>query len=126
MDPREFFDELKRRNVFTVAVAYAVGGWALAEGISQVFPVFDIPNSVVRLIVLFICSSFGDGMMRFFGSINTQRSTAGLRPFVLNFRRRFGASCGGECSHIRHRSATDKKSSSVAVKADDLFDPFDG
>src|SRR5207302_9217412 len=37
MDPKEFFDELKRRNVFTVAVAYAVGGWALAEGISQVF-----------------------------------------------------------------------------------------
>src|SRR5205807_10631379 len=52
MDPREFFDELKRRNVFTVSVAYVVGGWALAEGISQVFPVFDIPNSVVRLIVL--------------------------------------------------------------------------
>ena len=58
MDPREFFDELKRRNVFTVAVAYVVGGWALAEGISQVFPVFDIPNSVVRLIVLFIVLGF--------------------------------------------------------------------
>src|SRR6266853_4620912 len=72
------------------------------------------------------CGSLGDGMVRFFGSINTQRSTAGLRPFVLNFRRRFGASCGGERSHIRHRSATDKKSSGVAVKADDLFDPFDG
>src|SRR5256886_10567177 len=58
MDPREFFDELKRRNVFTGAVAYAVGGWALAEGISQVFPVFDIPDSVVRLIVLFIVLGF--------------------------------------------------------------------
>jgi len=58
MDPREFFDELKRRNVFTVVVAYMVGGWALAEGISQVFPVFDIPNSVVRLIVLFIVLGF--------------------------------------------------------------------
>jgi len=58
MYPREFFDELKRRNVFTVAVAYVVGGWALAEGISQVFPVFDIPNSVVRLIVLFIVLGF--------------------------------------------------------------------
>ena len=37
MDPREFFAELKRRNVYTVAIAYVVGGWALAEGISQVF-----------------------------------------------------------------------------------------
>src|SRR5437660_10436651 len=58
MDPREFFDELKRRKVYTVAVAYVVGGWAIAEGISQVFPVFDIPNSVVRLIVLFIVLGF--------------------------------------------------------------------
>src|SRR6266566_8382958 len=58
MDPREFFDELKRRRVYTVAVAYVVGGWAIAEGISQVFPVFDIPNSVVRLIVLFIVLGF--------------------------------------------------------------------
>jgi TolB-like protein/Tfp pilus assembly protein PilF len=49
-----FFAELKRRNVYKVAVAYAVAGWALAQGIAQVFPVFDIPNWVVRLIVLFI------------------------------------------------------------------------
>src|SRR5947207_5749227 len=49
-----FFSELKRRNVSKVAVAYAVAGWALAQGIAQVFPVFDIPNWVVRLIVLLI------------------------------------------------------------------------
>ena len=49
-----FFAELKRRNVYKVAVAYAVAGWALAQGIAQVFPVFDIPNWVVRLIVLLI------------------------------------------------------------------------
>jgi TolB-like protein/Flp pilus assembly protein TadD len=49
-----FFAELKRRNVYKVAVAYIVAGWALAQGIAQVFPVFDIPNWVVRLIVLLI------------------------------------------------------------------------
>ena len=54
MSPKIFFAELKRRNVYKVAVAYVVGGWALAQGIAQVFPVFDIPNWVVRLIVLFI------------------------------------------------------------------------
>ena len=54
MNPGNFFAELKRRNVYKVAVAYAVAGWALAQGIAQVFPVFDIPNWVVRLIVLFI------------------------------------------------------------------------
>jgi len=49
-----FFSELKRRNVYKVAVAYIVGGWALSQGIAQVFPVFDIPNWVIRLIVLLI------------------------------------------------------------------------
>ncbi len=49
-----FFSELKRRNVYKVAVAYIVGGWALSEGISQVFPVFDVPNGIIRLIVILI------------------------------------------------------------------------
>jgi len=55
---KKFFAELKRRKVYTVAVAYTVGGWAIAEGISQVFPIFDIPNWVVRLIVLLIAIGF--------------------------------------------------------------------
>jgi TolB-like protein/Tfp pilus assembly protein PilF len=58
VNPKRFFGELKRRNVYKVAVAYAVAGWALAQGIAQVFPVFDIPNWVVRLIVLLIVIGF--------------------------------------------------------------------
>jgi TolB-like protein/Tfp pilus assembly protein PilF len=54
MNPSNFFAELKRRNVYKVAVAYIVAGWALSQGIAQVFPVFDVPNWVVRLIVLLI------------------------------------------------------------------------
>jgi len=42
-----FFSELKRRNVYKVAVAYIVAGWALSQGIAQVFPVFDVPNWVI-------------------------------------------------------------------------------
>ena len=48
------FAELKRRNVHKVAVAYIIAGWAVSQGIAQVFPVFDVPNWVIRLIVLFI------------------------------------------------------------------------
>ena len=55
-----FFAELKRRNVYKVAVAYIVAGWALAQGIAQVFPVFDIPNWVVRLIVSAHHNRFAD------------------------------------------------------------------
>src|SRR6266545_3392258 len=53
-----FFAELKRRNVYKVAFAYMVAGWALAQGIAQVFPVFDVPNWIVRLIVLLIVIGF--------------------------------------------------------------------
>ncbi len=53
-----FFSELKRRNVYKVAVAYAVAGWALAQGIAQVFPVFDVPNWIIRLIVAIIVLGF--------------------------------------------------------------------
>jgi TolB-like protein/lipoprotein NlpI len=49
-----FFAELKRRNVYKVAVAYIVGGWALSQGIAQVFPVFDVPNWAIRALVLLI------------------------------------------------------------------------
>jgi TolB-like protein len=54
MNSRNFFSELKRRNVYKVAVAYIVAGWALSQGIAQVFPVFDIPIWVIRLLVLLI------------------------------------------------------------------------
>jgi TolB-like protein len=49
-----FFSELKRRNVYKVAVAYIVGGWALSQGIAQVFPVFNVPNWVIQLFVVMI------------------------------------------------------------------------
>ena len=49
-----FFAELKRRNVYKVAFAYIVAGWALSQGIAQVFPVFDVPNWVIRLLVVLI------------------------------------------------------------------------
>ena len=53
-----FFAELKRRNVYKVAVAYAVAGWAFAQGIAQVFPVFGVPNWTIQLIVLLIVIGF--------------------------------------------------------------------
>src|ERR1044071_2643412 len=58
MNPKNFFGELKRRNVYKVAVAYIVAGWALAQGIAQVFPVFDVPNWAIRLSVILIITGF--------------------------------------------------------------------
>jgi len=53
-----FFAELKRRKVYPIAVAYLVAGWALAQGVAQVLPVFDVPNWLIRLIVVVIIVGF--------------------------------------------------------------------
>ena len=45
-------------HVYKVAVAYIVAGWALSQGIAQVFPVFDVPNWAIRMIVLLIVLGF--------------------------------------------------------------------
>jgi len=51
MNPKIFFGELKRRNVYKVAVAYAVVGWLLIQVATQVFPFLEIPNSMIRLVI---------------------------------------------------------------------------
>ena len=58
MNSRNFFAELKRRNVYKVAIAYAVVGWLLIQIATQVFPFFEIPNWGVRLMVLIIAFGF--------------------------------------------------------------------
>ena len=58
MSERKFFAELKRRNVYKVAVAYGVVAWLLMQIASQIFPFFEIPNWVVRLVVLLLIIGF--------------------------------------------------------------------
>ncbi len=58
MNLGNFFTELKRRNVYKVAVAYTVVGWLLIQVATQVFPFFEIPNWAVRLVVLAIIVGF--------------------------------------------------------------------
>lgn len=58
MNPQRFFGELKRRNVYRVAIAYGVVAWLLIQIATQVFPFFEIPPWCVRLVVLAIVSAF--------------------------------------------------------------------
>ena len=58
MNPGNFFAELKRRNVYKVAVAYAIVAWLLIQVATQVFPFFSIPDWTVRLVVLLVVLGF--------------------------------------------------------------------
>src|SRR6266436_724608 len=58
MNLRKFFAELKRRNVYKVAIAYGIVAWLLMQVASQIFPFFEIPNWAVRLVVLLLIIGF--------------------------------------------------------------------
>src|SRR5580704_12094348 len=51
---KEFFAELKRRNVYKVAVAYVVVAWLLIQAASILFPTFDAPAWVMKVFVVIV------------------------------------------------------------------------
>src|SRR5213593_631966 len=58
VNPRKLFGELRRRNVYKVAIAYGAVAWLLMQVASQIFPFFEIPNWAVRLVVLLLIIGF--------------------------------------------------------------------
>jgi TolB-like protein/Tfp pilus assembly protein PilF len=58
MNLKNFFAELKRRNVYKVAIAYAVVAWLLMQVATQVFPFLEIPNWAIRLVIMLIVIGF--------------------------------------------------------------------
>jgi TolB-like protein/Tfp pilus assembly protein PilF len=58
MNVAHFIIELKRRNVYRVAIAYGVVAWLLIQVATQTFPFFEIPNWAVRLVVLLLILGF--------------------------------------------------------------------
>ena len=58
MDLKKFFAELKRRNVYKVAVIYAVVAWLLLQAASILFPTFEAPAWVMKIFVTAIALGF--------------------------------------------------------------------
>jgi TolB-like protein len=58
VNPKNLFAELKRRNVYKVAIAYAVVAWLLMQIATQVFPFLEIPNWAIRLVIMLIVIGF--------------------------------------------------------------------
>jgi TolB-like protein/tetratricopeptide (TPR) repeat protein len=58
MDVQKFFAELKRRNVYKVAVAYVVVAWLLIQAASILFPTFEAPGWVMKVFVAVVAAGF--------------------------------------------------------------------
>jgi hypothetical protein len=51
VNPKNIFTELKRRNVYKVAVAYGVVAWLLLQAASILFPTFEAPPWTMKVFV---------------------------------------------------------------------------
>jgi len=58
MKPKGFFGELKRRNVYKVAVAYAVVGWLVMQVASTVVPALHLPEAITTAVVVLTLLGF--------------------------------------------------------------------
>jgi TolB-like protein/Tfp pilus assembly protein PilF len=58
VNPKDFFAELKRRNVYKVAVAYTVVAWLLIQGASIVLPTFAAPAWVMQVLIIVLVLGF--------------------------------------------------------------------
>jgi TolB-like protein/Tfp pilus assembly protein PilF len=58
MNERNFFAELKRRNVYKVAVAYAIVGWLVMQVAATVVPALPLPDVITSVVVLITLLGF--------------------------------------------------------------------
>src|SRR5438552_14220569 len=58
MNPGNFFLELKRRNVYKVAVAYAVVAWLTIQAASIFLPAFNAPQWAMQIVILILVVGF--------------------------------------------------------------------
>ncbi len=54
----KFLSELKRRNVYKVAITYGVVAWLLIQAASILLPTFEAPNWVMKAFVVFLALGF--------------------------------------------------------------------
>jgi adenylate cyclase len=92
-----FFAELKRRNVYKVAVAYAVISWLLTQAASILLPTFEAPPWVMKALVVLLGLGFVFAVMiswAFEMTPQGMKRTADVSPteFIPQWsKRKFGA-----------------------------------
>src|SRR6266700_2895545 len=58
MNLKKFFAELKRRNVYKVAVAYAIVGWLVMQIAATVVPALHLSDAITSAVVLLVILGF--------------------------------------------------------------------
>ena len=57
-DPMSLFNELKRRNVIRVAMAYVVASWLIIQVVETILPAYGLGDAAIRLVVTLLGVAF--------------------------------------------------------------------
>jgi hypothetical protein len=58
MGIKSFFSELKRRNIYKVAVAYGITGWIIIQIATSVFPALEFPQWTTQFVIILVLIGF--------------------------------------------------------------------
>ncbi|MGI8820353.1 MAG: hypothetical protein ACR2ID_05730 [Chthoniobacterales bacterium] len=122
MNPPDFFEELQRRNVYKVAVAYAVVAWLLLQAASILLPIFDAPGWVMKVFVLLVAAGWAfemtpEGLKRT-DEVSAQQSiapTTGNRINVVIIAVLAAAVALLVYDRLRTRAGSEAREKSIAV-----------
>jgi hypothetical protein len=96
-----FFSELKRRQIYRGGVMYVVAGWVIVQVATTLFPIFNIPEWAIRLIVVALMLGFPLALVALWmfeshGSRNGKPADASDVPAAPAFERRRGGDRSGD------------------------------
>jgi TolB-like protein len=86
MSERNFFSELKRRNVYKVGAAYLIVAWLGVQAASIGFPAFDAPPWVLRIFILIVFLGFPVAVVMAWvfdvtrGGVKLERGSSSSKP----------------------------------------------
>jgi TolB-like protein/Tfp pilus assembly protein PilF len=130
VDPKNFFAELRRRNVYKVAVAYALVGWLLIQIAVTTFPFLQIPTWAARLVIGLVILAFPIALILAWafemtpkGIQRTQELGSGAPPVRASARKRVTtivvivlAAAGLTAFYlVRSKSGANSREKSIAV-----------
>ena len=98
MDLKKFFSELKRRNVYKVAITYAIVAWLILQIGSVVFETIKTPEWVMQVLLFFVVIGFPIALILAWafemspqGMIRTSSSTARVNPYKADKKKSFAS-----------------------------------
>src|SRR5438874_2299936 len=95
MNPGNFFAELKRRNVYKVAIAYAIVGWLVIQVTATIVPALHLPESLTTAVVVLILVGFPVALVISWAFEATPQGLKCTGTFRLRWRRHYQPGVGG-------------------------------